>query len=138
MSEDSYIKMFESSHNLSGKTFSEKREEVEGYYYDYWSRMMLSFFKDTLVQYLGYDSVENVCLRTICTSYPNVNERFYNYKLMDFNILQVPRMMWDEKNKIYRPTLIEYQTEKEEILEKEIDSIRRLVKREKRSEYFRT
>lgn len=128
MSEDSFIDMYEKLYDLGEKSYNERQNEIEYLYYDYWSRMILSYFKDTLVQYLGYDSVEMVSSRTICTSYPNINERFYNYKLMDFNILKVSRMMWDDENKIYRPSPIEYQTEKEEILEKEIESIKRLVK----------
>lgn len=106
-------------------------------YNTYWHNVILSSFKDVMVQYLGYDSVERVMPRTITTSHINVNERFYNYKLMDFSVFQVPRMMWYEESKIYRPAPIEYQTEKEEILGKEIESIKKLVKIEERYQYFR-
>lgn len=138
MSDYDFEKIYKESHDLSSQNDYLKGDVIECAYEDYWSSMILSYFKDTLVQYLGYDSVETELSRTICTSYPNINERFYNYKLMDFNIQQVSRMMWDEENKIYRPAPIEYQTEKEEILEKEIESIKRLVKREDRYQYFRT
>ena len=62
---------------------------------------------------------------------------FYNYKLMDFQIVQLPRMIYDPSTKTYKSMPFFYQTEKEEILEKEINSIKKLVKREERYKYFR-
>ena len=99
--------------------------------------MILSYLKDTLVQYLDYDSVETQTPRTITTTCINVNERFYNYKLMDFQIVQLPRMIYEPSTKTYKSMPFVYQTEKEEILEKEINSIKKLVKREERYKYFK-
>ena len=99
--------------------------------------MMLNDLKDTLVQYLGYDSVESQLPKYITTSCINVNERFYNYKLMDFRIFQIPKMIYDPSDMIYKPMPVIYQTEKEEILEKEIESIKKMVKLEDRYKYFR-
>lgn len=137
MDKDTFEEFYEQTHNLSNKDYDEKNEEIEWAYNDYWAFMILSYLKDTFVQYLGYDSVEIQLPRTICTSHFNINERFYNYKLMDFHIQQVPKMIYDPIDKMYKPIFIEYQTEKEEFLEKEIQSIKRLVKREDRYNYFR-
>ena len=103
----------------------------------YFSSMMLNDLKDTLVQYLGYDSVESQLPKYITTSCINVNERFYNYKLMDFRIFQIPKMIYDPSDMIYKHMPVIYQTEKEEILEKEIESIKKMVKLEDRYKYFR-
>ena len=111
--------------------------ELDCLYDDYFSSMVLSYLKDTLVQYLGYDSVEVQIPRTITTSCININERFYNYKLMDFRIFQIPKMIYDPVDMTYKTMPIIYQTEKEEILEKEINSIKKLVRRDERYKYFR-
>ncbi len=56
---------------------------------------------------------------------------------MDFQIVQLPRMIYEPSTKTYKSMPFVYQTEKEEILEKEINSIKKLVKREERYKYFK-
>ena len=129
--------MYISSHDLSGMSYREKQRKIEYQYNDYLSKNLLSYLKDTLVMYLGYDSVERMTSRTITTAHLNINERFYNYLLMDFSIHQVPKMIYDPVCKCYKPYTLEYQTEKEKILGMEIESIKKLVKREDRYHYFR-
>ena len=135
----------------------------EDFYYDYYVMELMSHFKDILVQYLGYDSIERATPdsdlnifnnlyepsygyrfsknpKTILTSSPNPNERFYNWMINDWNIKRVPRMYWNEEEKRFieeDPSMALYQTEKEEILGKEIESIRREVPKQYRKEYFR-
>lgn len=46
-------------------------------------------------------------------------------------------MIYDPSDMIYKPMPFIYQTEKEEILEKEIESIKKMVKLEDRYKYFR-
>lgn len=135
----------------------------EDFYYDYCVLTLMSYFKDIMVQYLGYDSIEranpdfdlNIINnlyepsygykfsnnpKTILTSCSNPNERFYNWMINDWNVKRVPRMYWNEEEKRFveeSPTLSLYQTDKEEILSKEIDSIRREVPKQYRKQYFR-
>lgn len=59
---------------------------------------------------------------------------------MDWTIQQIPKKIWDEKNKkfIDETNIFNYfHNDKEEILGKEIESIKRLVKIEDRYKYFR-
>ena len=46
----------------------------------------------------GYSKIETTISRTITTSIDNIYEEFFNYLLMDFNIVQIPKLMYDEKN----------------------------------------
>lgn len=130
---------------------------------DYLMVQLMSYIKDICVQYLGYDSIERAwplgdknivnnifCAsngytfskdpRIIVTSERNVNERFYNWLLMDWTIQQVPKKIWDENNKKFvdENYVLDYvHNDKEKIFGKEIDSIRRLVPKNERYKYFR-
>jgi len=133
------------------------------FYHNYLIVQLMSYMKDICVQYLGYDSIERAWRigdlnrvnniyyasngytfsnnpRIIVTSEKNINERFYNWLLMDWTIQKIPKKIWDEKNKkfIDENYIFDYvHSEKEEILGKEIGSIKRLVKKEDRYKYFR-
>lgn len=135
----------------------------DDFYYEYLMIQLMSYLKDICVQYLGYHSLERAIPcedlnlfnninknsygytfsespRTITTSEPNVNDTFYNWLLMNWEIQRVPRYYWNENQKRFElesETLKFYETEKEEILGKEIGSIKRLVPLEERYKYFR-
>lgn len=138
-------------------------EKANEFYYNYLIVQLMSYMKDFCVQYLKYDSIERAWPlgdlnrinnlysasngytfspnpRIITTSAQNINERFYNWLLMDWEIQKVPRKVWNEDKKKFEdePYVFEYvYKDKEEILGKEIDSIKRLVPREERYKYFR-
>lgn len=126
---------------------------------------LMQHFKDIAVMYLGYDSIErfnpNGKLienayhkkysddplryfaqnpRIITTSYSNVNERFYNLLLMNWDVHKLPKYRWNEQVLKYEKEpfyLNFYEIEKEKILGEEIKSIKRLVPIENRHKYFR-
>ena len=135
----------------------------------YLKRELMQYFKDIVVGYLGYDSLERFqpngqlikipydikeyhsfykpyssyfyhTPRIITTSSSNINERFYNHLLMEWSIHKIPRYYWNtqilrfEQEPNYREY---YYNEKEEILGKEIQAIKRLVPLKKRYKYFR-
>lgn len=132
-------------------------------HYNYLVVQLMSYFKDICVQYLGYDSIERAWPigdkniinnvfnksygytfsnnpRIITTSANNINERFYNWILMDWTIQKIPKKIWDIENKIFKDEdyIFDYiHKEKEEIFGKEIASIKRLIKKEDRYKYFR-
>lgn len=133
-------------------------------YRRYLKRELMQYFKDICIQYLGYDSIErfkpdaslvtiprfNYCdyddnaflkrPRIITSSAPNTNERFYNYLLMDWAVHKLPRYRYNNENGKYEkePEFCSlYNNEKEEILGKEIASIKKLVPIDKRYKYFR-
>lgn len=152
-------KVFE-KYNIDENTFFDNGDE---FYYDYLTVQLMSYFKDICVQYLGYDSIERAWPigdvniynniyeesngyilsdnpRIIVSSQKNINDRFYNWLLMDWTVQQVPKKIWDENRKkfIDENYIFDYvHREKEEILGKEIESIKRLVKKEDRYKYFR-
>jgi len=119
------------------------------FYENYVKVELMSHFKDIMVQYLGYDSIErrlklnpdkSDMFKVITTSCTNTNERFYNWILMDWDIHRIYKMYWNEDEKRFikeNPISNYYQTEKEEILGKEIESIKREVPKQYRKDYFR-
>lgn len=128
-------------------------------YHNHLKRELLSYFKDICVQYLGYDSLERfkpngeeikipyqyqdfdflTNPRVITSSYPNINERYYNYLLMDWVVRRLPRYYYNEKTGLYEKSTfsIFYQSEKEKKLVQKIQSIKKFVPLNERKKYFR-
>ena len=135
--------------------------EIESIYHNHLKDELIRFFKDICVQYLGYDSIERFKPdgspieipysyqnydfdfqenpRIITSSYPNTNERYYNYLLMDWDVHKLPRYNFNEKTGLYERSdfNIFYQSDKEEKIGKEIQSIKKLVPLKERPKYFR-
>ena len=104
----------------------------------YKDTILMNVFKNVMVQYLGYHSVERTP-RTITTSTFNIYETFYNYLLNDFTIFQIPKMIFDsyEKKYIMQRYNEFYLPDSELRLKDEIESIKKLVKVEERAKYYR-
>jgi len=140
-------------------SYSEQEKEYNGYVI---ATLMHSAFKDVLVQYLGYDSIERAIPESdpfylskniydasygfiesnypaILTSCSNPNERFYNWKLMNWEIKQIDRMLWNEKENrfVKSPIRSFHQSDKEIVLGKEIEAIKNEVPLQKRKAYFK-
>lgn len=133
--------------------------ELNQLYYLETVETLLSYLKDICVQYLGYDSLEMVqpnstrivlpkkyddfdflgTPRIITSTYPNINERYFNYFLMDWEIYRVPRYLYDSETGLYTKRVLSmfYQSTKEEELAQEIQSIKKLVPLQERPKYFR-
>lgn len=150
---------------MVNKRTSSKFEDVDKsnfQYKRYVVEELMSHFKDISVQYLGYDSLERFTTsnkvikiepenienyesyllsnpRKITTSCLNPNERFFNFLAMDYEVTVLPRYFFNEKTRQFEthPLLEFYQTDKEKILKKELQSIKRLVPLDKRQQYFR-
>ena len=127
----------------------------------YNTRELLFFLKDICVEYLGYDSIEQITPdakmlefnhnhfdprseedkpRFITTSNLNVNDRFYNYLLMNWKIQRVPRYTYDSEKNMFTKDINEvlsFQSEKDMAFEEEIRSIKKLVPLKEREKYFR-
>lgn len=107
-------------------------------YSQYKNNMVLKLFKDTVVQYLGYHSIERIP-KTITTSEIKIYSTFYNYMLNDFTIVRIPKMSYDEEQKMY----VEHKQsdfllpDSEVRLKEEIQSIKRLVPIKDGIKYFR-
>ena len=139
--------------------------EIESLFGHYNTKELLLFLKDICIQYMGYDAIEQVkpngelikipeyyylypldyCTyfdkpRTISTTNYNINERFYNYLLMDWKIQQLLRYVLNENTNKYETESNQpytYQSETDRIYEQEIASIKRLVPLKERTKYFR-
>ena len=136
--------------------------EIENVFGKYNTKELLLFLKDICVQYLGYDSIEQFMPsgeflkiplyylyypedyytyfdkpRVITTTSKNINERFYNYLLMEWRVQQLPKYIFNEVTQSYEINTNSFQSEKDEIYEKEIQSIKKLVPLRERTKYFR-
>ncbi len=126
------------------------------------SKELLTGFKDICVQYMGYDSIERFDSnarkidipakkndydlmfysnpRVISTSHKDIYDRFYNYILMDWNIYQAPRYLYNGKTGIYEPEpdfVNSHIEESNKEIKNEIESIKRLVPLKERKKYFK-
>lgn len=104
----------------------------------YKDRILVDIFKNVMIQYLGYHSIERVP-KTITTSAVNTYEVFYNYILNDFKIQKLPRMVYDITKKMYVPyDLNQFLIPDSELrLKEELQAIRKLVPLNERSKYYR-
>lgn len=139
-----------------------KRRFIENQYIiDDVAGTLMSYFKDICVQYLGYDSLERFMPngnivpvrqnyddesndflkipRVITTSNPNINERFFNYLLMDWRVDVLPKYRFNPNtNKYEEDEIIQYHISSiDEEYGKEIDKIKKLVPLTERPKYFR-
>lgn len=137
-------------------------------YKEFAKKELMTFFKEFVVRYLGYDAIERISPdikkvdvkerydgsyggriaedyiartpRIITTSSTIPNERFYNYLLMDWAVQRVPRFIYNNNlHRFEEESILKefHKNEKEEILAKEIASIKKLVPLHKRHNYFR-
>ena len=134
----------------------DERGKLE-YIRDYYTYNLMEHFKDILVMYLGYDSIERAkampiddmiffdckyaqsngyeSLETpsILTSCSNPYERFYNYILMGWKLNIIPRMIWDTYEKRFiESRLIYNNSENEERIKEELDYLKSTTRLEDR------
>ena len=57
---------------------------------------------DFMVLYLGYDKVESIKKNFITTTSKIPHVRFFNYYLMDWDVLQLPKSYYDDNEKIFK------------------------------------
>lgn len=69
-------------------------------YWKYQSDIYANLFKDIMIQYLGYHSIERIP-RTITTSETRIYSTFYNYLKNGFTIVRIPKMIYDEQKNMY-------------------------------------
>lgn len=93
---------------------------------------------DFLVQLLNFDKVERLP-KTITTSKFNINETFFNYLIMDFNIVQIPKVGFDaiigDFSYLYPNEFVQFDREKE--FEENIKLIKKYIPLSERPKYFK-
>ena len=93
---------------------------------------------DILIQLIGFDKIETQLSKTITTSKIKIYEEFFNYMIMGYNVVQIPKVIFDEKNnsfKVIKPHEFTSQGMEREI-EEEIKLIKKLVPLDERHNYF--
>ena len=96
------------------------------------------FSADYLVQLLCYDKVERLS-KTITTSKATIYEPFFNYLIMDFAIVQIPKVIFSEEIGDFgyytSNDFIQFDSEKK--AEQEVKLIKKSIPLEERPRYFR-
>ena len=97
--------------------------------------------KDVLVQVLNYDKIESTLRNRITTSKCNVNEYFFNYLIMGYNISQVPKLtLLKSENKFVISKHDKFSCEKirdeNSDYAKEVKLIKKLVPLNQRDKYL--
>ena len=93
---------------------------------------------DFLLHVIGYDKAEVVKNHAITTCSDNPHIRLYNYYLLDYNILHLPRKIYNEKLGIFECEKYIYVPSDEDIeTEKEINEIKEKVPVKERKLFLR-
>lgn len=105
----------------------------------HWDIMFYKASFDMLVQFVGFDKIETQLSKTITTSKSNIYEEFFNLLVMEYNIVQLPRLIFDEENQqfrwIYPNEFINSGINRE--CEKEIKLIKKYIPYEERYKYLK-
>ncbi len=158
----SYVKDQKKIPLFCGYGGAESIYEIENVFGRYNTKELLLFLKEICVQYLGYDAIEEFmpngkllkipayyCYypkdyytfydkpRIITTTKNNVNEIFYNYLLMNWKVQKLAKYIFNETTQRYEINNFSFQSEKDEIYEKEIQAIKKYVPLRERTKYFR-
>lgn len=132
------LKTTSSYHEIKKQT---REQYLEDPYYERteWDQMFFNAHPDILVCLVGFDKIETMLPKTIATSKLNINETFFNYLIMDYNIVTLPRIIYDRENnnfKMIKPNPY-YQTETEREYEEEIKLIKKYIPYDERSKHFK-
>lgn len=135
--EREFVKLYKSK-GYYDKYSIPKYYDFEFQYQRYIDTELLNLLKEVFICYLGYHSVERIP-RTITTSAFNIYETFYIYFLNNFNIIQLPKMIFDNNKKIYiEHSINEFLIPDKELrLRDEIQSTKRLLAPQEKSKYYR-
>ena len=68
----------------------------------HWDEMFYQSSFDMLVQFIGFDKIETQLSKTITTSKPNIYEEFFNPLVIGYNIVQLPKLIFDEEKQQFR------------------------------------
>lgn len=106
---------------------------------NYWDTMFYEASFDMLIQLIGFDKIETQVKKTITTSKPNIYEEFFNPMIMDYEIVQLPKLVFDEDTQkfrwIYPNEFINTGINRE--FEEEIKLIKKYVPYNERHKYLR-
>lgn len=106
---------------------------------EYYKLLFSQIADDFLVQFMNFDKIETSMSKTITTSKLNVNETFYNYLLMDYNIKVLPKIVYNKEMKKFEEIIpnkfIEIGSDAEAL--EEIESIKKYCKKDERHKFIK-
>lgn len=103
----------------------------------YYNEIYKILSKELLVLFLGYSKIETILRKTITTTVKNPNEVFYNYKLMDFDIVRIPSLIYDKNTNEFKiEEISNYSCTLERELEDDIELIKKYVPYNKRDKFL--
>ena len=62
----------------------------------YWDSMFSRISSDLIVTFVGFDKIETQIKNMITTTKPNIYENFWNEILCGYNIVQIPKLIFDD------------------------------------------
>lgn len=94
---------------------------------------------DLLVQFIGFDKIEIQRSRTITTTKSNIYEEFFNLLIMEWDIVQLPKLIFDEDKQkfIWLPVNDLVTTGEDRECEEEIKLIKKYVPYDERYKYLK-
>jgi len=97
-------KMLETSDNLEDNTML---TTIINTLYDLSANELLNltsetFMQDFAVLSIGIDKIETQVNNTITTTKQNPYEFYFNYLIMGYNIVQIPKIVFDRQNQVFR------------------------------------
>ena len=105
----------------------------------YWDNMFIEASFDILIQFIGFDKIETQLSKTITTSKPNIYEEFFNLLIMGYNVIQLPKLIFEESKQqfkwIYPKEFINSGINRE--CENEIKLIKKYIPFNERYKYLR-
>lgn len=106
--------------------------------YDDMNEQMTRFADDILVRLIGFDKLSTILDKTIITSKSDIYSKFFNYLIMDFNVDQVSKIVYNKDTNDFDIASNEFiQTKEDKEAEEEINLIKKYVPYEERYKYFR-
>ena len=60
------------------------------------------FMQDFAISSIGIDKIETQVNKTITTTKQNPYEFYFNYLIMEYNIVQIPKIVFDKENQIFK------------------------------------
>ena len=125
--------------SYSSTKLTKEQQELFEQWLDKYEFSKCNLYSDFMVYLLSFDKIETVMRETITTINPNPHIRFFNYYLMDWNIIEQPPMKYNSDTGLFeydRNNSYLGNSEDREV-ENEINEIKAKVLKKERPLFFR-
>ncbi len=105
--------------------------------YAYKHQMIKDLYSNFLVQVLNFDRIRLSSANCIVTSSDECYSKFYNYYLMEHDIVQMPKLIYHENDFVINSQYNNEVYAEEYKIFNNLEKIKTLVKKDERSGYFK-